>query len=151
MTANASLGRLGEEYVASVLRSMGYDVVLVADTESHDLLIGTRFRVEVKSALETERIVGGRPYPVWQFSLRRHGLPVDEDLVVLCCYDEEENPPRTTFVIPGELVDEGLTKIDVTTDPERYAGRWAWCANRWVAVDAVIGGVQMELPEKGEG
>jgi len=96
-------------------------------------------RGEVKSAFVTHKRVAGR-YDGWgwQFSLRRNGKAVDEDLLFLVCY-EDVGKPLATFIIPGDALDSRLSKIDITArDPRRYRGRWSIYCNDWSGVERVV-------------
>ena len=129
----SQFGQEGELYVADELRRRGYVVEWVGDHADYDLVIDGRVRAEVKSAFRTPGHRGQR----WQFSLRRHGLEIDEELLFLLCYDDEMEIAGV-FVIPGAEVEPDLTKIDITSSPSSYHGRWASFLGAWGRVDDVL-------------
>jgi hypothetical protein len=132
---HAELGEMGEEWTANKLRGMGHDTKRTGSSETYDVIVNGRMRVEVKSALLTTGNGGHR----WQYSLRRNGLPFTEDLLVLLCYPDMESDPIHSFVITGSQVDEMLTKIDIThADPAMYTGRWAKYLDDWDNVERVL-------------
>lgn len=131
-------GRLGEEFVTSELLRRGYAAEWIGECSDYDLLVDGRMKVEVKSATPSAGSPGRNRSDRWQFSLRRHGLPVDEDLMILVCWGEDLEEPLATFIIPGAEVDERLTKIDITSRPDRYRGKWTAYRGRWDLVDQVL-------------
>ena len=133
----AKFGTLGEEYAIEMIESIGYQVLPmpVGHNTKGDLLVEKRMRVEVKAALPTKGSHGNKVR--WQFSLRRHKRPVDEDLLILLCYHELDEEP-IAFVIPGDQVREKLAKIDITSEPEKYAGKWSKWRGKWDMVKAIL-------------
>lgn len=132
----AGFGEMGERWVAEKLRERGYVVEWIGGRSEYDLLIEGIVRAEVKSAtLSHDEERGYR----WQFSLRRHGLLVDEDVLFLLCWEDMEGGPLATFVVPGGAVYERLCKVDVTSrDPREYRGRWARYREDWGQVGRVV-------------
>jgi hypothetical protein len=117
---------------------MGHTVAWIGGSSDYDLLLEGVARVEVKSALRTENS-NNRGSGRYQFSLRRHGLEVDEELLVLLCYEDLGEDPVAAFVIPGEAVDPERTKIDITrADPTAYTGKWAAYLEAWEEVGRVM-------------
>lgn len=134
----ADFGEMGERWVARELRRRGFDVTWVADRSDYDLLISGRLRAEVKAATRSNGSGNGRQSR-WQFSLRRHGLPLDEELLFLLCYDDVTCDPVTVFVVPGDVLPERLSKIDITSyDPLTYRGKWARYREDWSQVGRMM-------------
>jgi len=137
---------MGELWVVERLRRQGWMVEWVGPSSDYDILVEGCCRVEVKSAFVTHRKRKERwDGWAWQFSLRRNGLLVDEDLLVLLCYERLYEPPVSVFVVPGCALDAEICKIDITSrDPGRYTGRWSVFRDSWdgveLAVDIARGG-----------
>lgn len=137
------LGERGEAAVAKVLRSMGLRVDEVGG-QSFDLLLVDRVTVEVKTALPTPTSNGSGKR--WQFMLhkRSRGRPLEEHVLVLRCqWWIDEHSPVWHYVIPGySLGLAKLSKIDITSHPARYNGKWsmfleAWPLARALAIQAI--------------
>jgi len=141
----AEFGKKGELWAAEELRRRGYVVEWIGGNSDYDLLLGGCARVEVKSAMLTRDLRRGYR---WQFSLRRHGLLVDEDVLFLLCWEGlEDGPPIAIFVIPGSAVDARLTKIEITSrDPRTYRGRWARYRGDWGQVRRVVERLPAQQP-----
>ena len=138
-------GRVGEQWVIEQLRQRGYTVEWIGDNSDYDLLLEGQARAEVKSAFLTSGSRGNKGR--WQFSLRRHGLAVDEDLLFLLCFQDLETPPLAVFIIPGRALGPTLSKIDVTSaDPTRYRGKWAQYRGDWSQVEGVIERLSVSKP-----
>jgi len=139
-------GRAGEKWAAQELRRRGFDVELIGANSDFDLLVEGRVRGEVKAAV-CSRGARGSGWR-WQFSLRRHGLLVDEDVLFLLCYGEDlDGSPLATFVIPGDVLPGTLSKIDITSlDPATYRGAWARYREDWNQVANVL----EHVPECGQ-
>lgn len=130
-------GELGERWAAGELRRRGFNVVWIGGNTDYDLLLEGVARVEVKSALLSGR--HGRGTCSWQFSLRRHGRLVDEELLLLLCFDDLDAGPLAAFVIPGAAVPADLTKIHISSrDPRAYAGKWAAYRDAWHLVRPLV-------------
>lgn len=130
------VGKIGERWVVESLRRRGYTAEWVGGSSDYDVLVEGVVRAEVKSA-QLGRYKG-RCHR-WQFSLRRHGLDVDEELVFLLCYDDLDESPIATFIIPGSMLLRRLTKIDITSrDPREYRGRWQEYLGAWEVVERVV-------------
>ena len=137
-------GKLGEMWVVQELRRRGFVCEWIGKSSDYDLLIEGRARAEVKAAFCSPR--PGNRQPRWQFSLRRHGLLVDEDLLFLLCWDGLE-VPLATFIIPGSAVPETLSKIDITSsDPSAYRGQWAVYYEDWAQVNRIVS--LLPMPEQ---
>lgn len=138
-----ALGTLGEIWVARQLRQRGYTVELIGASSDFDLLVEGVIRVEVKSALPSAGNGGVR----YQFSLRRHGLSLDEELLVLLCYHIAGAAPAA-FIIPNHALPRDLTKIDITSpDPADYTGQWALYRNDWAQVSQIVAATACRKPE----
>lgn len=137
-------GKMGEAWVARELRRRGYAVELIGESSDYAILLEGVARVEVKSAL----LSNGRGRRVrWQFSLRRRGNDVDEDLLFLLCYKDLDSDPVAVFVIPGRALSAKLSKIDVTSrDPRRYRGKWARFRDAWLEVQRVVDDLPARQP-----
>lgn len=142
--ALTEFGRHGERWVVQELRRRGYTVELISANSDYDLLVEGQARVEVKSATLTNgsRDRGQR----WQFSLRRHNLSLDEELLFLLCYHDLD-APLATFIIPNHALDADLSKIDITNpDPTAYAGKWAQYLDDWDQVARVVSQLPARKP-----
>lgn len=133
------VGDIGEEATANALREMGYDVTWVGG-QSWDLLVNDRVTVEVKTALPTEGSGGNKER--WQFMLykRGRGKPLDEHVLILRCHANTDPDSLAWFyVIPGHLNGMGsLTKIDITSRPDKYSGKWAPFLNAWQELAGIV-------------
>lgn len=139
------VGKIGERWVVEDLRRRGYTAEWIGKSSDYDVLIEGAVRAEVKSALLGR--YRGNGYR-WQFSLRRHGLDVDEDLLFLLCYDDlDEPPPVAVFIIPGNVLPRQLTQIDITSqNPREYRGKWQGYLDAWENVERVVGEVRVTKP-----
>ena len=143
-SAHLKFGIMGEKYAVKKLCELGYDAERASRTD-YDILISGRMRVEVKSSTLSHGI-GNRW--LWQFCLRRNGLPFDEDLLIALCYSRLDLDPNHAFIIPGTVIGNQLTKISITkTDPVEYAGKWRWFLDYWDQVGIVLPGCP-ELEEE---
>ncbi len=131
---NNQFGKQGEEWVAKRLEGFGYEVERQATNHTCDIVLNGFMHIEVKSATPTNAARGKGTR--WQFSLRRRGLPLDEDLLILVCYDKNL-AVIGALVIPGAEVPEELTKIDISSHPWHYGGKWAKYWEDWSVVDDV--------------
>lgn len=131
---NFVVGTKGEEAVARILLNRGYRVDF-GHPGGCDLILEGLLTVEVKTANLTGRVDSNSPR--WQFSMTKldgQHSPFEEDVLVLRCLSE----PPYHFVIPGELVNPQLQKIDITReDPRGYRGRWHQFGEKWILVDMV--------------
>lgn len=131
---NFMAGIAGEEAVAEILLKRGYKVDF-GPPGGCDLILDDFLTVEVKTANLSDRVDSNSPR--WQFSMTKmdgQHSPFEEDVLILRCLSE----PPYHFVIPGELVNPQLQKIDITReDPRRYRGRWHQFGERWILVDMV--------------
>lgn len=142
-TEREQFGKIGEQWVVQQLRQRGYAAEWIGECSDYDILLEGAARVEVKSAFVSPGSNGGGR---WQFSLRRHGLVVDEELLFLLCYDNLDDPPSCVFVIPGEAVGM-ISKIDITSsDPYKYRGLWARWRNAWQQVERAVAGLSARQP-----
>lgn len=133
-TSWAYFGRDGEEYIVDELRSRGLDAHRLPGNNGSDIAIGDAL-AEVKSAHKTDP-------NRWQFSFRRHRIRVnDEDIFFLICYNGDDTV-LAVFVIPGAAIPDELTKIDITSHPATYRGKWARYRNDWSGVDAIVRNAQ---------
>jgi hypothetical protein len=149
-------GRDGEKWFVGESIRRGFDATQTSGNHSFDATIrgnGLEISVEVKSALPSER--KGNRSPRWQFSLRRKGLPIDEDLLILLCYRDItptiRNPvpsPEQIYIIPGVAIDKMLTKIDIIDSPKMYAGKWSVYRHAWGWVDWALRNPRQERPER---
>lgn len=136
------LGEAGELYITRQLRLRGFSVEWIGGTSDYDLRIEETVLGEVKSSTLSRR--GGGRQGRWQFSLRRHGLPITEGLLFLIFYPSEvyqdfEIDPTCVFIIPGDEIDPMLKKIDITSEvPAEYSGRWAPFKEDWGQVRRII-------------
>lgn len=130
-------GSFGEQFALHRLSLMGYRVTNVSTTTNHDIELESRHRIEVKAAMLSE---SGRPGRLWwQFSFRRRGLLIDEDLLILLCYFDIDKDP-VAFVIPGDGVNPLLKKITIpSNDPRDYRGKWSVYIERWDLIEKVVG------------
>lgn len=146
-SAHLRLGIMGEKYAVKKLHELGYNAKRVSH-DNYDILISGRMRVEVKAATLSHGI-GNRW--LWQFCLRRNGLPFDEDLLIALCYKQVsdtrlydwayvlEEHPSHAFIIPGTVINNKLTKISITkADPVEYAGKWRWFLDYWDQVGVTL-------------
>jgi hypothetical protein len=149
MTSREALngfGEIGELWVAHQLRDRGLTVEWIGGTTEYDLLIEGCAKAEVKSALLSDNS-NGRGNGRYQFSLRRHGVLVDEHVLFLVCYQDLETDPLAVFVIPGDALDAELSKIDITSaDPRDYGGQWAPYRDDWDVVDDVVASLPARKP-----
>lgn len=133
------VGDIGEEATAKTLRLMGYDVTWVAG-QSWDLLVNDRVTVEVKTALPTDGSNHNKER--WQFMLykRGRGRPLEEHVLILRCHEGDEPDCLAWFyVIPGHLHGMGeLTKIDITSRPDKYKGKWSPFLNAWDLLAGIV-------------
>lgn len=125
-------GERGERDVQEVLEGLGYEVEYIGGNEM-DLIINGRLSVEVKTAFPTN---GAHNHGTrWQFMLhkRSRGKPLEEHILILRCQDGiEAGDPVWHFVIPGYLTGlGGLAKIDITSRPDKYRGRWSLFLDAW--------------------
>jgi len=140
--AASFIGEAGERAVQMVLERHGFDVIYVGGT-SYDLLVNDRVTVEVKTALPTQdEERRGNGYR-WQFMLykRGDGLPLEEHALILRCQPDmlAENQDVYHFVIPGDLPGIGtLTKIDITSHPKKYRGKWKRYLERWDVLHSIV-------------
>lgn len=135
------LGKAGELYITRQLRLLGFEVEWIGGKTAYDLRIERTVLGEVKSSTLGKRT--GNRQSRWQFSLRRHGLLMTEQLLFLVFYPSEvyldfEIDPICVFVIPGDEIDRMLTKIDITSElPAEYGGKWARFREDWGQVRRV--------------
>jgi len=128
-------GRNGERWVAEKLRGLGFAVEAYGGPNDFDLMVGGSVRVEVKTARVSQYRKGRGG--AFQFSLRRHQLEVDEDLLILLCWRGDDDV--VAFVIPGMAVDNGLCKVTITSeDPFLYGGKWAKYRENWSQVGEIV-------------
>jgi hypothetical protein len=131
-------GKMAEMYVVRELRRRGFDVEWVADRSDYDVVINGKVRGEIKGATRSNGSGNGRQ-DRWQFSLRRHGLPLDEELLFLLCYEDALSDPITLFIIPGDALHQSLSKIDITShDPVAYRGKWTRYREDWSQVARMV-------------
>lgn len=133
------LGQAGEEAVADLIRGRGHQVRLDGGNHLHDLVVEGVVTVEVKTALPTA--ANGNRHDRWQFNLYDtdgYHQPVLEDVLVLRCQHDRNGGGADHFVIPGSLLPAGLTKLDITSHPRRYAGKYSLFLDAWELLDAVV-------------
>ena len=136
-------GRIGERWVVQQLRQRGYVAEWISKSSDYDILLEGIARVEVKSAFVSPGSNGGKR---WQFSLRRHGLVVDEDLLFLLCYDDLDEAPIGVFIIPGKEIGM-ISKIDIThRDPYKYRGKWSHWRDAWLEVLRTVASLPARQP-----
>lgn len=133
-----TLGEMGEIAVAALLCRRGHQVQLDGGNCPHDIVLNGNTTVEVKTALPSDRPQGW--HRRWQFILHKKGdgAPVTEDLLVLRCQFDLNGGGAFHFVIPGRLLRPGLTKIDISHEPELYAGRYCLFLEAWELADALV-------------
>ena len=147
-------GRDGEKWLVQELARRGFNAVQTSGNHSFDVTVANPDRqpisVEVKSALPSKR--KGNRSPRWQFSLRRRGLPIDEDLLVLLCYRSitptiahPVPSPEQIYIIPGVKIRETLTKIDIGT--KSYKGKWLVYLGAWAWADWALENPRLEKTE----
>jgi hypothetical protein len=140
-----AFGRLGERFVVEQLRRRGFTAELIGESSDYDILLEGRAKVEVKSAFLTEQHRGRGRY---QFSLRRHGAEIDEDILFLLCYEDVEAAPIAVFVIPGHALPATLSKIDITSrNPRQYMGKWAPYLGAWDVVRRTVNRLPFTKPD----
>jgi hypothetical protein len=138
--AQNEFGKMGEKWCAEELARRGFSVVPRGGPKHYDFLVNGKARVEVKASHYSVRHLSNRT-AAYQFSLRRYGLMVDEDLLILLCYNGSSDDPLGAFVIPGSEVRPTLKKISITSkDPAVYTGKWAKWWNAWDVVKDVVNG-----------
>ena len=139
------LGEHGEEEVAGLLTAMGFEIEHVGG-QSFDLLLAGRVTVEVKTALPTGRSDSNGIR--WQFLLhkRSRGRPLEEHVLILRCQNGiGEDDQVWHFVIPGHLPGLGhLAKLDITSRPDLYKGKYSLFLNAWGYIPAIIAQAEKE-------
>lgn len=147
---HAAFGRAGEEWAVTKLNEIGaseripYQAEGKVGNATSDILVErtclgvtARICIEVKSATRTRRKRGGNSYR-WQFSLKRHGLPLDEEIFLFLCYGDDLKAPERVYVIPGILIKD-LTKLDVPATPgKQYRGRWEKNLDAWHQISLAL-------------
>lgn len=149
------LGGAGELAVAALIRRRGHQVRVDAGKSPHDLVVNGSTTVEVKTALPSAPANGVSER--WQFKLFEDDgahRPMEEDVLVLRCQEDRNGGEAFHYVIPGSVVPRGLKRIDITSHPERYGGKYSLFLGAWFLLDAVVAlrdrnGVQIGLPEPG--
>lgn len=128
-TAHLAVAEDGEAKAAARLAGLGYDVKTVSGNSHYDLLVNDCTTVEVKTALPTK--AHGNRHNRWQFEINR-GRGTDQHLFVLVCKEgAAEDDGHWYFVIPGILIRADLRKIDITSKPPKYRGRWSAFLDAW--------------------
>lgn len=125
-----------EEWTLHQLQQLGHPARLVSDFfEDVDIFIGP-LAIEVKAARATWQRAGRKRIwrQRWQFDTARIPRDVDSVLVLVAIDDNDQPHP---FIIPSWLA-FGRRNIQITSHPERYAGRLATCLNNWSNVDLVL-------------
>ena len=125
------LGYDGEQAVAALLHRKGFKVQTVGH-QYFDILVNDAVTVEVKTALPTKG--SHRNKQRWQFILykRGDGYPLEEHVLILRCQSDIDGGKLWHFVIPGDVPGIGkLTKIDITSEPGKYKGKWAQYLENW--------------------
>lgn len=133
-------GAIGETLALSAIERQGYQVAKCPHNSPHDLVVGGYVTVEVKTAHPTKGARGhGRR---WQFCLYSHpergARPFAQDMLLLCCLPPRADGRPVFYVIPGGQVPPGLTKLDITSKPGQYTGKWARYREAWQLVWELI-------------
>jgi len=117
-----NFGYSGELAVVEELRRRGYTVRHDGGNAPHDLVIDGSTTVEVKTACPTAGSNGNKRR--WQFKLYQqdgHHRPLEEDILILVLQEHS-----------------GLTKIDITSAPDRYGGRYALFLEAWDLLALIV-------------
>jgi hypothetical protein len=130
-------GAHGERRAKAILEQHGYSVEYYGGSNGFDFVVNERVTLDVKTA--TCGGPGGRRGYTWQFSLSKHNVHYQEDIVLLLCFDDPgDDDPIAVFVIPGKETWD-LRKINITSrDPRDYKGKWARYRDDWSALDKAI-------------
>jgi hypothetical protein len=143
-----AFGKMGETWVADVLRERGHQVAEIGTRSSTDLVVDGLVTVEVKSATMTKRKVQrGGEYGGWMFSFGRNGRPNDDDFAVLVCFSDEMESVGV-FVIPKDNLGLQRKTARITREnPDDYAGQWAEFRDRWDLITDLVEIRKKEDPE----
>jgi len=152
-TACLQLGHEGELAVAELIRGRGHTVRLDGGNHLHDLVIEGTVTIEVKTALPSAGSNGNKRR--WQFKLfedRDGRQPMREDILILRCQRDVDGQVADHYIIPGHLVPDLLKRIDITSEPGTYNGKYSLFLDAWHLLDAevalaVADGRQLPLPE----
>lgn len=110
-------GFLWEDKIASRLRRMGHDVLVMARNNRYDLLVNQSIRVDVKSISYTE-YKGSDGYPIRGWVCSNMSNPPTCDYYVIVCLDKTRTQEVKTYVIPATLLLQ--TSLTITSK-DRFA------------------------------
>lgn len=135
MTKRQKFGLRGELWAKDQLEALGYDVRLISDFfNCYDLIIDDFLPVEVKISRQRRRYIRpGYHRPNYSFDVSR--IPQDQDsVVILICQDETQ--ALWPYIMPSWFVVD-KTRVNITSHPTVFSGRYAGYCHLWCVVDEV--------------
>ena len=123
-------GVLGEFLVLNKLANLGYNTDWKGGHNEYDILVDDKLRVEVKIASLDEK------RNRFQFSMCRNLDRLNADIAILVCWIDDEH--YWCYVIPAGKIPSGQKKIDITSHPDSYQGKWSRWIDAWHVVDTIL-------------
>lgn len=137
MSPEQRTGLVEEAWVYRKLIEQGYSPTQDPDffDKSHDMRI-KGLPVEVKIAHPTTRIVDGKPYTRWQFSIHPTTTAIrGEWCAVLVAQDRAGI--KYPFIVPGSHIGD-RSHLQITSHPSKYRGWLAEYKDRWDLIDFLV-------------